>query len=43
MADDKNFLAKAFDAFVAGRERAARRYLERFDREYRLNSKFTKR
>lgn len=34
MQQDKNFLARAFDALVAGRERSARRYVDRFDREY---------
>ena len=44
MEQDKNFLARAFDAVIAGRERAARRYVDRHDREYgRLNGKLTKR
>jgi len=44
MEQDKNFLARAFDAVIASRERAARRYVDRHDREYgRLNGKLTKR
>ncbi len=44
MAQDKNFIAKAFDALVAGRERQAQRYVERFEREYgRAAQKVTKR
>lgn len=43
MGKDKNFLARAFDALIAGREREARRYVERFERSYpSLSSKFTK-
>ena len=44
MERDKNFLARAFDALVAGRERSARRYVERFERDYgKTAGKFTKR
>lgn len=44
MAKDKNFVARAFDALIAGRERQARQYVERFERDYaRLNGKLTKR
>jgi hypothetical protein len=43
MEQDKNFLVKAFDALVAGRERTARRYVERFERDYGKAGKFTKR
>jgi hypothetical protein len=44
MERDKNFLARAFDALVAGRERTARRYIERFERDYgKPADKFTKR
>ncbi|MHA6690093.1 hypothetical protein [Devosia sp. A449] len=43
MGKDKNFVARAFDALIAGREREARLYVERFERSYpRLNNKFTK-
>lgn len=34
MAQDKNFVARAFDALMAGRERQAQRYVERFERDY---------
>ena len=44
MAQDKNFIARAFDALIAGREREARRYVERFERDYgKLNARLTKR
>jgi len=44
MEQDKNFFVRAFDALVAGREREARRYVARFEREYgKGNGKFTKR
>jgi hypothetical protein len=44
MAQDKNLFARAFDALVAGRERQAQRYVERFERDYgKLNGKLTKR
>ena len=44
MAQDKNFLTRAFDALVAGRERQARRYVERYDQTYgKLNRKLTER
>lgn len=44
MDQDKNFLVRAFDAVVAGRERQARRYVERFERDYKMmNGKLTKR
>lgn len=41
---DKNFMARAFDALVASRQRQAQRYIDRFEREYgRTDSKLTKR
>ncbi|MFN4211068.1 MAG: hypothetical protein ACK4G5_10900 [Devosia sp.] len=44
MAQDKNFMARAFDALLAGRQRQAERYVERFEREFgKMNSKLTKR
>lgn len=44
MGKDKNFAARAFEALIAGRERQARLYVERFEREYRsANSKLMKR
>ena len=44
MAKDKNFFSRAFDALVAGRERQARQYVERFERVYaKMNGKLTKR
>ena len=44
MGQDKNFLTRAFDALVAGRERQARRYVEQYDRTYgKLNRKLTDR
>jgi hypothetical protein len=44
MAQDKNFVTRAFDALMAGRERQAQLYVERFDRDYgKLNRKLTKR
>jgi hypothetical protein len=44
MDQDKNFLTRAFDALLAGRERQARLYVERHEREYgKLNGKLTKR
>ena len=44
MASDKNFIGRAFDALMAGRERQARLYVERFERDYgRMNGKLTKR
>ena len=44
MAQDKNFISRAFDAMLAGRERQARLYVERFERDYgKLNRKLTKR
>jgi len=44
MAQDKNFVTRAFDALIAGRERQARLYVERFERDYgQMNSKLTKR
>lgn len=44
MAQDRNFVARAFDALIAGRERQAQRYVERFERDYgKLNGKLTKR
>jgi hypothetical protein len=42
MAQDKNFIARAFDAVMAGRQREAQRYVDRFDRLYgRRDAKFT--
>ena len=44
MEQDKNFLVRAFDALVAGRERQARLYVQRHERDYgRLNGKLTQR
>ena len=44
MATDKNFFSRAVDALIAGRERQARQYVERFERDYaKLNGKLTKR
>ena len=44
MGRDKNFVSRAFDALIAGRERQARLYVERFEREYRGgNRELTKR
>ena len=44
MGQDKNFFARAFDAMLAGREREAKRYVERYERDYgHLNRKLTKR
>ena len=44
MEQDKNFFVRAFDALVAGRERSARRYIARFERDYgKPADKFTKR
>jgi len=44
MDQDKNFLVRAFDAMIAGRERQARRYVDRFERDYgKMNGKLTKR
>ena len=44
MAGDKNFIGRAFDALIAGRERQARLYVERFERDYgKMNGKLTKR
>jgi hypothetical protein len=44
MERDKNFLSRAFDALVAGRERQARRFVERYERDYgKLNDQLTKR
>lgn len=43
MAKDKNFMERAFDALVAGRERQARAYVDRFEREYASTRKLTKR
>jgi hypothetical protein len=43
MAQDKNFVARAFDALVAGRQRQAQRYIDRYEREYgKMNSKLTR-
>lgn len=44
MASGKNLAARAFAALIAGRERQAQRYVERFERSYgRVNSTLTKR
>ena len=44
MGQDKNFLVRAFDALVAGRERQARAYIEHYERDFgKLNGKLTKR
>jgi hypothetical protein len=44
MGHDKNFLGRALDALIAGRERQARDYVARHEREYgKLNAKLTKR
>ncbi|WP_332688926.1 hypothetical protein [Devosia sp.] len=44
MAGDKNFMARAFDALVASRQRQAQLYVDRYEREYgKMNSKLTKR
>lgn len=44
MGQDKNFLARAFDALMAGRERQAQLYIARHERDYgKLNGKLTKR
>ena len=44
MAADKNFLVRAVDALIAGRERQAQRFVERYERDYgKRNSKLTKR
>ncbi len=44
MAQDKNFVARALDAMMAGRERQARLYVERFERDYgKQNRALTKR
>lgn len=44
MGTDRNFFARAVDALMAGRERQARLYVERFERDYgKLNGKLTKR
>jgi hypothetical protein len=43
MAKDKNLAERAFAALVAGRERQAQLYVERFERTYpRMNSKLIK-
>ncbi|MCR6673860.1 hypothetical protein [Devosia ginsengisoli] len=43
MERDKNFLSRAFDALIAGRERQARQYVARYERDYgKLNEKLTK-
>jgi hypothetical protein len=44
MGQDKNFFVRAFDAMLAGREREAKRYVERYERDYgQLSRKLTKR
>lgn len=44
MSKHKNFLLQALDAVMAGRQRAAQRYIERFERDYgQMNGKLTKR
>lgn len=44
MGKHKNFMARAFDALVAGRQREARRYVERLERTYPhlMSEKLTK-
>jgi len=44
MEHEKNPFVRAFEAMVAGRERQARRYIERYERDYgRTSRTFTKR
>ncbi|WEK05455.1 MAG: hypothetical protein P0Y65_04140 [Candidatus Devosia phytovorans] len=44
MAEHKNFLIRAFEAVIAGREREAQRYVARFEREHGpMNARLTKR
>nr|WP_314258741.1 hypothetical protein [uncultured Devosia sp.] len=44
MAGDKNFLIRALEAVIAGREREARRYVARYERDYGpMNGRLTKR
>ena len=44
MSRDKNFVARAFDALIAGRERQAQAYLARLERDYAPRTeRFTKR
>lgn len=44
MDKSKNFVVRVFDAMMAGREREAQRYLDRFERDYgKMNGKLTKR
>ena len=44
MAHDGNFITRAFGAMIAGRERAAQRYVQRFERSYgKTDRKLTKR
>ena len=44
MARGKNLFVRAFDAVIAGRERHARDFVERYEREYgKALTKFTKR
>ena len=44
MALDKNFVSRAVDALVAGRERRARQIVERFERDRaKMNGELTKR
>lgn len=43
MKQSKNFFSRALDALVGGRQREAKRFVERFEREHDyMNSKFTK-
>ena len=44
MANDKNFLARALEAMIAGRARTAERYVAQFERDYgKHNRALTKR
>jgi hypothetical protein len=43
MSKDKNFMARAFDALIASRQREAQRYVERFERNHPHLNKLTDR
>ena len=44
MEQTKNVFARALDALISGREREAKRFVERFEREHDyMNGKFTNR
>jgi hypothetical protein len=44
MGESKNLASRALAALIAGRERQAQLYVERFERTYpRVNNKLTKR